>query len=82
MNSITTCYLDKKTVDTIDRISNERKWSRSKVIREAICFFNQFGMDEETIDKIENLSKITRLSPKKVVAYAIGILEDIMKRGE
>jgi len=39
-------------------------------------------MDEETIDKIENLSKITRLSPKKVVAYAIGILEDIMKRGE
>lgn len=82
MRSNISIYVDKATVETIDKIANERKWSKSQTIREAIAFFDEFGLDDETIEKIRRLSKKTKLGSKQLLAYAIAILDDIMKRGE
>jgi len=77
MNGILSFYVDKKTAKLIDKIVDERKWSKSKVIREAICFFDEFGLDRDTIEKIERLSRSMRLKKAAVVALGIQILEEV-----
>ena len=73
---------DKETAEIVEKLTEQRGVNRSKVIRDAIQFYSKYRLDKETTERIEKLCALTKLKPAQVVAYAIGILEDIMKRGE
>ncbi len=70
-------YIDEKTKEILDELSKKGD-SKSKVIRNAIQFYEEFYFGEEIQTIIDSISKKTRLTRKQVVEEAIKVFHKVI----
>ena len=73
-------WISASTAKKVDHIRNERKWSKSQVIRKAIdTYFDLALYNQDVEQKIEKICEITEARPAVVLLMALKTLETILE---